>query len=333
MTWDPIFPAWLVVLFMLALGGFAVWCLVRSTGRSRRLGWLLRALAVLMVGIACLRPGFGSQEAPVVESAVDVVFVVDTTASMIAEDWNGEQPRMDGVKQDIMALAAAHPGARFAMVEFASQAVQTLPFTSDTSALQAVVDVLQPEVTRYSKGSSIGIAAQMVHDVLARAQQADPSRARVVYYLGDGEQTSQTQPESFAESASLVTAGAVLGYGTAEGGRMRETTSSFSTAAPTYIQDRSTGQDARSKIDETALQTIATQLGVGYQHRTAATPVSPAAVEATTMQASTTNDVERAFDLYWIFAIAAFLLLLADVWRMSRALAELREARGALPDD
>lgn len=332
MTWNPIFPAWLVILATLALAGFAIWCLATARSGGRRLAWANRALIAVLIGIACLRPGLGSQAAPTVERAIDVVFVVDTTASMVAEDWNGAQPRMDGVRGDIAALAEAHPGARYALLTFDRTAEQRMPFTSDTSALQAAAEALRPEVTRYSQGSSIGVASKLLTQVLQRAQEADPSRLRIVYYLGDGEQTASTEPETFAGSASLVSGGAVLGYGTPEGGRMRETTTQFSTDPQPYIQDPA-GGDALSRIDEARLQTVAAQLGVPYAHRDAATAVAPAEADADAVPASTGDDVERAFDLYWILAIAAFLLLLVDVWRTTRALLELARSRKALPDD
>lgn len=332
MTWNPIFPAWLVILATLLLGGFALWALAAVRSGARRAAWAIRAAVVLLIGIACLRPGIGSQAAPTVERALDVVFVVDTTASMVAEDWGAEQPRMAGAKADIMALAEAHPGARFALITFDAQAVQRMPFTADTSALQAAVDALEPEVTRYSQGSSIGAASALLEEILQRAKDADPSRLRVAYYLGDGEQTASREPESFAPSAELLNGGAVLGYGTAQGGRMRETTTRFATAPQPYIQDPA-GGDARSIIDEARLQTIAAELGVGYQHREEGAAPAAAQADAASVPSSTRGDVERAFDLYWIFAIAAFLLLLADVWRTTRALLELGRSRGALPDD
>lgn len=328
MTWNPILPVWAVVIIVLALGALCVVALVRAPDRARRRDWAVRAFVVLLLGIACLRPGIGTSSAATATNDVDVFFVVDTTASMNAEDWDGA-PRLDGVRGDVMALAEAHAGARFSLLTFDSEAQLRVPLTTDVSALQSAVTTLRPEITGYSSGSSISAANELLEETLERAADAKPERARVVYYLGDGEQTAREDPESFASSAELLQGGAVLGYGTDQGGPMRETLSGFATTEPTYIVDRSTGSDAISRIDEPALETIASQLGVGYQHRTPATAVQAAAVDPTVLETETGNDVERAFDLYWIFAIVIFLLLLREVWVLTRAIIELSESRGA----
>src|SRR5690606_39283043 len=61
-------------------------------------------------------------------------------------------------------------------------------------------------------------------DTLRAATKSSPDRSRMVFYLGDGEQTSSGEPESFKGGAKYVDGGAVLGYGTAEGGPMKKTT-------------------------------------------------------------------------------------------------------------
>ena len=48
-------------------------------------------------------------------------------------------------------------GARFAMVTFDSQAVVRMPLTTDASALDTLAGVLEPQVTVYSTGSSVTV--------------------------------------------------------------------------------------------------------------------------------------------------------------------------------
>ena len=98
------------------------------------------------------------------------------------------------------------------------------------------------------------------------AAKASPERARMAFYLGDGEQTASREPESFASSAKYVDGGAVLGYGTTEGGPMKKTTGAGA-AAGGYIEYQ--GAPAMSVIDEDNLRQVSEQLGVEYQHRTA----------------------------------------------------------------
>ncbi|PPG35105.1 hypothetical protein C5E10_05770 [Pseudoclavibacter sp. RFBG4] len=325
MTWNPILPAFVLVLLGMALLGFCVFALVRAADRRRRINWALRLAACALVVLAAFRPGIGSASAPNLESDVDVLFVVDTTASMVAEDWDGA-PRLDGAKADISALAAAHEGARFGVVTFDAAAVQRLPFTADTTALDSLVQTLRPEVTQYSRGSSISIAEPLVEDVLKAAAEAEPERARIVYYLGDGEQTADTEPDSFRGLAGYLAGGAVLGYGTEAGGPMKETAGTLDTGESSYIVDAQ-GQQALSVIDPAALQTIADDLVVPLEIREPGTEVVAADIDSSRVT-QTGGSAETAFEVYWMLAAAAFLLLLRDVWESIRHFIELSRARG-----
>ncbi|GAA4489712.1 VWA domain-containing protein [Microbacterium panaciterrae] len=332
MILQPVIAPFLAILLVLPVLGAAVWMLVRAIRRTNGGGsggpaiWALRVALVLACGILLLRPGVPGGQVRTLASATDVLIAVDTTASMVAEDWNGKDPRMDGVRQDVRAIIAAYPGARFALITFDATPVLRLPMTTDSGALVSAVDVLQPEVTRQSKGSSIGIAHQLVAQTLQNAQKASPDRARLVFYLGDGEQTVSSDPESFADAKKYASGGGVLGYGTTEGGPMRETTGAL--GAPSagsgggYIQYQ--GSDALSRIDEKNLQKIASELGVTYQHRTAKQKaVFPPAPSSTT--AYRENDpLTQPTDLSWIVALVVVALLLVEIARATVLIVRMR---------
>ena len=155
-------------------------------------------------------------------------------------------------------------GARFALMTFDIDTTLRLPLTSDGAAVSAAADTLRPETSVWSRGSSITIASTQLRTALERGRDTHPERARLVFYLGDGEQTAAQDPRPFDVDGQLINGGAVLGYGTAAGGRMA-ITAAFETGD---IIDPSTGKPAVSVIDEKQLATIAKQLGVPYVHRT-----------------------------------------------------------------
>ncbi|UXW86065.1 VWA domain-containing protein [Microbacterium azadirachtae] len=343
MILQPVIAPFLAVLLVLPVLGAAVWMLVRSVssrGSSPGSGagpvmWALRILLVLACGVLLLRPGIPGGHVRTLASATDVVIAVDTTASMVAEDWDGAQgssgatgdrTRMAGVREDVRRIAEAYPGARFALITFDANAVLRLPLTTDSGALVSAVDVLQPEVTRQSKGSSIGIANQLLAQTLQNAQKASPDRARMVFYLGDGEQTVSSAPESFAASKKLVSGGAVLGYGTAEGGPMRETTGAFSGKGD-YIQYQ--GSDALSRIDEKNLQQIAAELGVGYTHRTAQAKLQLPPAPTSTTAYRENDPLTQPIDLSWILALVIAALLCTEITRATVLIMRMRHL--ALP--
>jgi Ca-activated chloride channel family protein len=327
MSFSPVLPLPLLIVVFGGFAAFVVWQLVRRENRSRILSWLLRGGMVILVLLIALRPGVPGDGDPEAKTDVDVFFVVDTTTSIVAEDWNGSSPRLDGVRRDIADLVEAYPGATFALLTFDSSAVLRVPLTSDATAIVNAADVLAPEITIYSAGSSITQANELLASTLQRADEAEPERSRVVYYFGDGEQTSSAPIGSFAESASLVSAGFVFGYGTEAGGPMRVQTGYYDDDKTDdgYVTD-DTGSSARSVIDEQNLRTIAEQLGAEYEHRTAPGDVPTADAGSNLTRSSSDESARGTTELYWIPAAALVLLLAVEAAWAFRRLREIRSA-------
>ncbi len=223
-----------------------------------------RTAIVVLLLVAAIRPAVPGNDVRVDASALDVYLVVDTTSSVMARDYGDAQPRLDGVRTDIKALVSQLSGARFALMTFDIDTTVRLPLTSDGAAVAAAADTLRPETSVWSRGSSITMARDQLRTALQRGRDSRPERARLVFYLGDGEQTASQDPPPFDIDRELINGGAVLGYGTAAGGRMA-ISAAFEKGD---IVDPSTGQPALSVIDEKQLAALATQLGVPYLHRT-----------------------------------------------------------------
>ncbi len=311
MTLAPVLPWWLLALVGGPALGVAIVLAVRH--RSRALAWSRRGLMLVLVLLVCLRPGIAGagEQAPARSTDVDVFFVVDRTMSMAAQDYDGGKERLSGVRSDVMALARQLTGARFSVIEFGRGAQVDLPLTTDTAALRSTMDVLRQESGHYARGTSIDRALPELADALQRARQTRPERARLVYFISDGEQTVDEQPRSFAGLAPHVTGGAVLGYGTPAGGRMPDPDAGDPSA---YVTGPD-GQTALSRIDEDNLQRIARELGVDYHHRTA-----PGGLHVdlgqVTVSAAPGGDAARVstFELYWLLAIGVAALALCELW-------------------
>ena len=283
--------------------------------------WALRLGMIVVVFAMLLRPGIPGGTSQTLATDTDVVIVVDTTASIVAEDWAGDRPRIDGVRADVQAIVDEYPGARYALNSFDAAAQLRLPLTTDATALMSSLDVMRPEVTDQSRGSSIGIANRMLADTLSAAAKASPERARMVFYLGDGEQTASREPESFASSAKYVDGGAVLGYGTTEGGPMKKTTGAGA-AAGGYIEYQ--GAPAMSVIDEDNLRQVSEQLGVEYQHRTADAEIELPEAPTSTTDYAASGEVGNVIELYWIAALVLIVLLAVEVALATMSVVRLR---------
>ncbi|WP_345751828.1 VWA domain-containing protein [Microbacterium rhizophilus] len=324
MTFQPVLHPLLLLVLCAPVAFVAVRSLLRAKDGRTRASWILRLGALLACAVLALRPGVPGGQTETLATETDIVILVDSTASIVAEDWGDGAPRLAGVRDDVREVVTAYPGARFALITFDADAELRLPLTTDTAALGSALEVLTPEVTRQSRGSSIGIANDLLAQTLRDAAASASGRSRMVFYLGDGEQTAASAPESFRAAAGLVDGGAVLGYGTPEGGRMRVQTGDLGAAPGEYILD---GADpALSRIDEDALRTIADELGVPYVHRTAdAPPTLPEAPTSTTTRAAgTTGDVT---ELGWILALAIVGLLAADAAILASRLPEILRVR------
>ncbi len=327
MTLRMMWPLWLLLVIFLPLLALTVWKIRGSSGERRR-DWIRRTALVLCALTIGLTPAIPRTDTDALVSNVEMFFVVDRTGSMAAEDYNGDQARLVGVRQDLIALTEAMPAARYTIIGFDSQATQQLPMTTDSRAVRTWAETVTQEITNYSAGSSIDRPLDELTRSLTSAAERNPGNVRLVFLFSDGENTDGSASEageqfrSFAELQPLVDGGAVLGYGTAEGGTMRSydgtADTGFGTDAP-YITD-GTGQPAVSRINEDNLRTVANQLGVQYVHRIEPGPVEDlvAGVDVAQITADGRRDVTSYEDVYWPFAVALALLLVWEAWDLTR---------------
>lgn len=325
MTFAPVLP-W--IWYWVTLIGLLAIVIVGALGapKSRRARWLVRLVGVACLCIAMSRPGVGDRAATLASDKLDVIFVVDVSPSIAALDWGNEQERLEGVREDIRALAEQHAGARVSVITFNSSAAQVQPLMRDRSALDHTLERLTPEDYWYTQGSSIYAAADTLQDVLRKSAEHYPDHARVVYYLGDGEQTSRDTYGSFSGSAELISGGAVLGYGTTEGARIPK----YDDGEPTgrFIVDLY-GEEGVSKADPAELEDIAGQLNVNVQLRSADEPVRAAEVTIDETEIDAEATIRVAYPLYWIFACGVCLWLLAETWWLTQGMRDLRRERAA----
>lgn len=292
----------------------------RSRARGTWIRRTLMAICVILIGATPAR--MGQMEDFVV--GADVFFVVDLTGSMAALDYDGENPRLDGVRHDIDEVLNDIPGAKYSIIAFDAEASEQLPLTSDQRAVRAWAETAQQEFSFYSAGSSVNRPAQLLEEKLERARERNPQNARIVIYMSDGEntRTQEINPDEenadFAGIADLVDAGWVLGYGTEEGGQMhaREVWVDEGDEDAEWIIDPDTNEPAVSRIDETNLQAIADQLGVEYQHRSEPSDLS---VDADIAEITSDGRGDRAWlePILWPIGLALLVLLSWEVWALA----------------
>ncbi|WP_235736271.1 VWA domain-containing protein [Nocardioides alcanivorans] len=210
-------------------------------------------------------------------------------------------------------------GSRVAVIVFDDDARLAVPFTTDVTTLAAFWETVGWRPSAKASGSDVSVAAELAEHVLRRAAEERPDHERYVVYVGDGEQTAEAAPASFAPVQELVSGALVLGYGTPSGGRM---TVSDDSDEPIRID----GKVQLSKIDESALKAIAEQVGGEYAHRAAAGDLPELVASGPT---ETATETVPGDEYYWIVAVVAVGGLL---WLLWVSVAGLRSAREELAD-
>ncbi|WP_123027311.1 VWA domain-containing protein [Mycolicibacterium stellerae] len=335
MTFQPILPiaallgiaAVLIVIRMVAL--YRV--LVRTgTGRYLRVvaRWSGLTAAGLLLVLAAARPGLEPNDANArAENKpanaqnvnVNVFFVVDRSVDSRVEDFVDGGTRMSGMRSDMTALVNQYPRARFAVIGFASKARMDWPLSDDMWSLKPRIDGMSPytDVPPDAMFTVDAAAANdLLRDKLAQASRLYPGSKNLVFYFGEGAGGSRAPQSGFDLPEGAVAGGAVLGYGTAAGGPIRQ---GYFNGALVYMSDPTTSAPAISGINEDTLKALAAQLGVPYFHRDNGpiTPVIPA-VDLTgpgpdDSPVVSSIAVERT-ELYWVFTGLAAILLLVEVY-------------------
>ena len=154
MTIQPIFPIGILLLGFVGAIGISAYCIFKGGhALSEKIFTLARLFVIyLLVLIIGLRPVSVATDYEFSTKNLDVLFVVDTTISMWAQDYNGNRPRMDGVKNDISYILGELAGSNFGLVTFDDTAHVLSPFTQDLKYIEDTVDILTMPDIEYAMG-------------------------------------------------------------------------------------------------------------------------------------------------------------------------------------
>lgn len=152
----------------------------RAAAHGRR-SPLLLGVAALLMGIALAGPRWGIAARSAESRALNVVFVMDVSKSMLARD--AEPSRLERSVRVARRLVQDLSGDRLALVAFAARPYLLSPLTLDQSALALQLDALDPTIASEG-GSALGAALGMAGEVLEQAREGG-DRAVVVFTDGE----------------------------------------------------------------------------------------------------------------------------------------------------
>ncbi len=207
---------------------------------------LLCAFSSLILAVA--RPQLGSKLREETSQGVEMMFVVDVSNSMMAEDF--EPNRLERTKYAINRLFEGMKQDRAGLIAFAGDASVQLPITSDFRMAAAFVNRLSPNLVG-EQGTSVATALDLA--LLSFSEQSKASK--VIILITDGESHEDnaiaTAERAKAQGVKIFT----IGIGTPEGAPIR--------INGEYINDQE-GNMVVTKLNEEMLDQIASISEGGY---------------------------------------------------------------------
>ena len=210
----------------------------------------LLALAALFLGLSLANLQMGGQKQKVNRKGTDVIFALDVSRSMQAEDI--APSRLDKAKLLISRSLNTLKGDRVGVVAYAGSAYPALPITTDYVAAKMALSAASPDAVP-SQGTNLAAALDYAFGYFNPASPA----GRFVVVFTDGE-----DHESLAglELPDFPVEILIVGLGTQSGGPIPVQKSS---RGVTYKKDKN-GEVVITKRDERMLSSIMEELGANY---------------------------------------------------------------------
>lgn len=146
-----------------------------------RTGQVLLLVSVFFLVFAIVRPAWNPKAVTVKRKGRDVVFVIDVSRSMLAEDLKPN--RLERAKTEIIDTVSRLSGNRVALVEFAGSVVVKCPLTTDYAFFRsAAEDLSVNDVSR--GGTMIGDA---LRKTLSDVLDSKEKKYKDIILITDGE--------------------------------------------------------------------------------------------------------------------------------------------------
>lgn len=213
--------------------------------------------AVAAVFAALARPQWGYRWEEAKSRGIDIIFAIDTSKSMLAEDVKPD--RLERAKLSVLDLIDVLKGDRIGIVAFSGQAFLQCPLTLDYDAFRMSLEALDTDIIRRG-GTNISAAINE-----AEAAFASTSNKKIVILISDGEELEDSAVKAAEKAAKSGTIIYTLGVGGAKGEYIPVRDA---TGAVSLLRDES-GRLVQSRLNEEILTKIAKAAGGFYAPLTA----------------------------------------------------------------
>lgn len=268
----------------------------------RELKFWLFIIGLLGIIIALARPQKGFQDTSTTRKGLDVVFALDTSRSMLAEDI---QPnRLERAKFAVLDLMEILEGDRIGLVAFAGDAFVQCPLTTDYNAFRRILE--EADTTLIPTGGT-NIAGAIKESLKSFMKSESDNRALVLITDGeelDAEAIPMAREAYDTQGVRIFT----MGFGTPEGTQIRITQDGRSS---TLVDPD--GRAVVSKLQESLLENVADAAGGFYSRFEGTSTLRKLVTDGFSMmtrQDIDTREQRRAIDHFqWPLGIGLVFLL------------------------
>ena len=271
----------------------------------------LLKMLVVTLGFSCfiialVNPKIGTQLETVKREGVDIVFAIDVSKSMLAEDIAPN--RLEKAKRLVSALLNDLASDRVGIIAYAAQAVPQLPITTDYGAAKMFLQALNTDMLS-SQGTAIDAAINLASTYFDDEEQTN----RVVFILSDGEDHAEDGTIDAAQAASAMGIKIfTLGVGTEKGSPIPIKRNGI---VESYKKDEN-NEVVITKRNPTILESIASTTDAAYMDGNDTQAVLAFVREELKQMEKKEFEAKKFVsykDRFQPFLIAGFLLFLIDI--------------------
>jgi Ca-activated chloride channel family protein len=175
------------------------------------LKFITLSLSIICLIIALVNPKIGTSLQTVKREGVDIVFAIDVSKSMLAEDIAPN--RLEKAKQLTTQIINNLVSDRVGIIAYAAKAVPQLPITTDYSAAKMFLQNMNTDMLS-SQGTAIDEAIQLSRSYYNDEEQTN----RVLVIISDGEDHNNLSLDVAEAAAKEGIKIFTIGVGTEKGG-------------------------------------------------------------------------------------------------------------------
>ncbi|MFK8276172.1 VWA domain-containing protein [Capnocytophaga cynodegmi] len=226
-----------------------------APNRSRFKPWLkfsFLAVIIVLLCIALANPKIGTKIETVKREGVDVVFAIDVSKSMLAEDVAPN--RLEKAKRLVFETMSQLKGDRIGIVAYAASAYPQLPLTTDHSAAKMFLQSMNTDMLS-SQGTAIQEAIRMGSNYF----DENLPTSRILVIISDGEDHEMGATEIATEALNQGITIYTIGVGSQKGAPIPIKEGN----TQTYKRDRN-GEVVITHLNRELLEQIAQNAGGKY---------------------------------------------------------------------